>query len=695
MFQITLKHLFFLILALNLFVTVFFWNVSRYPQQFHDSSISAVKTPNPSVASAKPAAPNAEAPTKDKTVGGALGQHLKTTGGPTYINDPDNQNYGDMQRATEEIKAEKALRAIGIVLSKPSYKKLEVSQMVVKAVEIFKKNASKYEEENKVLVETTEQLKGLGLVDKLREDISLVNPFRQYDLYTYMNNTLFNGYPGSRPMYYRDYFGVKTDQNYCDLVDLYNLYHPENIYDHMNFVMDYVPGSLVRKYVAPQNGLDVMPYIGFQMSDRKNGRYPMAINATTFFFKRVNVHQYWEISKTFMCMTQTYGHIPGHGVLTRKDFVAKSANEYAKRYENKPQCFNKRMIVPESFRLRVKSECEEFFTILHSQEYKDAKVHDPLQFILKKGHSSHRAMGVYLFTQEEEDDLVQTMKDGERCGILKTSLVAQRYISNPLLLDKQNKFDFRIYMLIASVDPLIVYYHDGFLRLSLTKYDKFSKEKNVHLTNTHLSKEVFAIAREQREYQGMNETELRDYQMWTMQELSDYLNEIGKVNDTNWLDNYLKPKFQEAFIHLVRLSEYSFLKHPGAYEMFGLDFLLDDNLNLWFIECNASPQLIGTSKEKLDFLITLVADMFDIQYAYLRSRFKRIQQYIGNLQAQSAGRNKLDKETIKREFTAINRNKLEPEFPIRANNTFQVIMDKNLQGPAAYFGHMTPECIDD
>ena len=57
--------------------------------------------------------------------------------------------------------------------------------------------------------------------------------------------------------------------------------------------------------------------------------------------------------------------------------------------------------------------------------------------------------------------------------------VAQKYVANPLLLDKQNKFDFRIYMLVASVNPLIVYYHDGFLRVSLSKYDKDSKEVDI------------------------------------------------------------------------------------------------------------------------------------------------------------------------------------------------------------------------
>ena len=39
-------------------------------------------------------------------------------------------------------------------------------------------------------------------------------------------------------------------------------------------------------------------------------------------------------------------------------------------------------------------------------------------------------------------------------------------------------------MLVSSVNPLRVYYHDGFLRVSLKKYDKFSTIPGVHITNT-------------------------------------------------------------------------------------------------------------------------------------------------------------------------------------------------------------------
>ena len=56
----------------------------------------------------------------------------------------------------------------------------------------------------------------------------------------------------------------------------------------------------------------------------------------------------------------------------------------------------------------------------------------------------------------------------------------QKYITNPYLLEG-HKFDFRIYMLIASTNPLIVYYHDGFLKVSLHLFDANSKEVKLSI----------------------------------------------------------------------------------------------------------------------------------------------------------------------------------------------------------------------
>lgn len=136
----------------------------------------------------------------------------------------------------------------------------------------------------------------------------------------------------------------------------------------------------------------------------------------------------------------------------------------------------------------------------------------------------------------------------------------QTYIHDPLLVEGR-KFDFRIYMLLASTDPYIVYYHDGFLRVSLQEYKTGSDDKAVHLTNTEFSKELFKEA----EAKGENSTLLREMQMWTLPKLEKYLLDQKIVTDPKWLDNYLRPAFKSSFAHLVRMSRDGFLKDPRLF----------------------------------------------------------------------------------------------------------------------------------
>lgn len=80
-----------------------------------------------------------------------------------------------------------------------------------------------------------------------------------------------------------------------------------------------------------------------------------------------------------------------------------------------------------------------------------------------------------------------------------------------------------------------------------------------------------------------------------MEKLNDYLYEKGKIKDKKWLDDYLRMQFKKAFIHLTMMSYPNILKKPNVFELYGLDFMLDEDLNLWFIECNPSPVYQGTS----------------------------------------------------------------------------------------------------
>lgn len=59
---------------------------------------------------------------------------------------------------------------------------------------------------------------------------------------------------------------------------------------------------------------------------------------------------------------------------------------------------------------------------------------------------------------------------------------SDRYIHQPLLLEGK-KFDVRSYLLIACTAPYVVFFAQGYVRLTCVNYDAASDDLTVHLTN--------------------------------------------------------------------------------------------------------------------------------------------------------------------------------------------------------------------
>ena len=55
------------------------------------------------------------------------------------------------------------------------------------------------------------------------------------------------------------------------------------------------------------------------------------------------------------------------------------------------------------------------------------------------------------------------------------------------MLYDQRKYDFRVYMVIVSTKPLIILYHDGYVRIAFNEYDPKSQDKKTHLTNNKIN----------------------------------------------------------------------------------------------------------------------------------------------------------------------------------------------------------------
>jgi hypothetical protein len=74
---------------------------------------------------------------------------------------------------------------------------------------------------------------------KLTSSLVSLNPFKELGAYPKVAKKYFNSYPDGKPFYEDPMYGLKKNPGYCAMVDFYNLEHPENIFEQMNFFTDY------------------------------------------------------------------------------------------------------------------------------------------------------------------------------------------------------------------------------------------------------------------------------------------------------------------------------------------------------------------------------------------------------------------------------------------------------------------------
>ena len=167
-----------------------------------------------------------------------------------------------------------------------------------------------------------------------------------------------------------------------------------------------------------------------------------------------------------------------------------------------------------------------------------------------------------------------------QCKTPKNYLV-QEYI-RPLLLDGR-KFDVRAYFLIARTDPYLVFYHHGYLRLSLKKF-VMNSDPAVHLVNTH-------VQSQQEGYKQVAHTH-----MWTFREFQEYLTE-HKLVGHNWVESVLEIFLKRVAIYIFHSGLRFYAKRRGSFQLVGLDCLIDSEFRPWFTEANNYPLWIETIPE--------------------------------------------------------------------------------------------------
>jgi hypothetical protein len=493
-------------------------------------------------------------------------------------------------------------------------------------------------------------------------------------------------------------WGIIPDSDYCDKSMSNFIQHPETVFLQQNFLVEYDNGTFPRDDVMKQIGNISIPAIGAHMTDEERGKatYPLTLDINSFYFLR-KFHQTNWVGKQMLCPNQLYNHIIGIENLTMKGEIARSYQIYRKKEMKKgPQCFED--FAPEVYSFASTQQCKRFFKYLMTPEYAELKVAQSIVFMQKLGAFAHAGKGVVPFDDEQEKALRELYDNGEKCGEIRNYQILQKYIANPLLIEG-HKFDFRIYMLIASVDPLILYYHDGFLRVSLQKYDIRSKDLWVHLTNAELAKDLLVENNTNLTWNNMTQEQLRSLQYWNFTRFGNYMLEKGLIKDLSWLETGLRAQIQKSMVHLMRAVEENIKRRSHTYEFFGIDFMLDADLKLWFIECNGNPSLRHTIPIKEEFIVKTLIEHFEVMYGYLRSRMKRLVLFVNEWTKEVNSSDdvaKIEPSVIKQKqklYNKLDKNRLEPEFePSKANGWVKVI-DENLEGAQKYSNYIPKECL--
>jgi hypothetical protein len=199
-------------------------------------------------------------------------------------------------------------------------------------------------------------------------------------------------------------------------------------------------------------------------------------------------------------------------------------------------------------------------------------------------------------SQGDDIHLISRLKDLE--SFLRTSTldsykyIVQRYIGNPLIIDGK-KFDLRLYVLVVSVNPLVVYLNEeGLARFCTQNYEKVD-EKNISNVYMHLSN--YSLNKNSKEYKFTEvTTDINDGSKRSLESFWKSYTKAGFNKDTLIEDiKELIRKFLTAMYPFMRYNYKLAYRDKDAkcFQILGFDIMIDDQFKPWLLEINSNPSL--------------------------------------------------------------------------------------------------------
>ena len=278
---------------------------------------------------------------------------------------------------------------------------------------------------------------------------------------------------------------------------------------------------------------------------------------------------------------QRYNHFPICWQLGRKDNLYTNYLKMQKKYKEEFNYMPKKYLLPKD-RDTVQEIMKEY-NVFNIREI----------YIVKPVASTH-GKGVRILTDSTT---------------VPTKGILEKYIYNPHLINRR-KYDMRLYVLVTGFRPLKIYIYDnGIIRFCSQKYTTDAEKLNnnyIHITNYSVNKAVDILRKGEKEI---------DFDIkWSLLALKGYFIE-KKINfEPIWKrikDIAIKTILSVYDLSAPALKAFK-LTSCNLFELYGLDIILDNQLNPWLLECNINPSLNCDTDVDVKIKSKLITDILNI-----------------------------------------------------------------------------------
>lgn len=312
--------------------------------------------------------------------------------------------------------------------------------------------------------------------------------------------------------------------------------------------------------------------------------------------------------------TQRFNQIPGSQHMTDKASFNRNVRLWKEpepwgtsTAPGAPSGFRADQLVPLTFNMPDKADCEAFIKVVKSREGRHKR------WMLKRLQLQNN-MGVKLLDENDIKVMLAHQARNKEClwsGIGADGAVVQEYIERPLLI-YGHKIDFRVFLFVASTNPLLAFYYPIFM---VRRSSKSYLPAHGH--------EAILTAVAGHEKLKDEKVRLNSYQ-YTPDELQEYLHEHAEA-PIDLLDRYIHPSFQHTLSTALAANVKALSRSRGYFGLYGADVMMTRDFQARVLEINFSPQFSnqGASEWKRHLNRAIVEEAIHIEHAILAIRAER------------------------------------------------------------------------